>query len=123
MRDFYDIHVLSSLYSSEIDNATLAAALKATAHNRGSLNRLNDAEEILMGLHDDRNMRALWDDYRKKFDFAATIPWSTVLRSVRTLAIDADLEVKKPSVLEQLQEPVREEKNSAGCQKSNDIER
>lgn len=112
MRDFYDIHILTSLHRSEIDAATLVDALRATSRKRGSLSLLSDAEKVLTDLHDDQEMQTLWENYRSKFNYAAGILWDVALRSVRQLAISAGLQVKKPSLIERLQEPLPEKRVS-----------
>lgn len=104
MRDFYDIHILSSLYWPEINPTILSDALKATSYRRGSLDLLDNSEKVLTSLHDDSGMQALWQNYRSKFNYAADTSWASALRSVRRLAISAGLRVKKPSVIESLHE-------------------
>ena len=104
MRDFYDIHILWMLYRKEIDSATMANALSATSGKRGSLELLDSAEKVLTDLHDSHDMEAFWGNYRSKFSYAKNISWKAVLRSVRELAISADLQVQRPSVIEQLNE-------------------
>lgn len=104
MRDFYDIHILLKLYRKEIDSAILTNALLATSGRRGSAGMLENAEKVLYDLHDSRDMEALWENYRTKFSYAKDISWQTALRSVRELAVSANLQVKRPSVIEQLNE-------------------
>lgn len=104
MRDFYDIHILLKLYRKEIDPAILTNALLATSGRRGSAGMLENAEKVLYDLHDSRDMEALWENYRTRFSYAKDISWRAALRSVRELAVSANLQVKRPSVIEQLNE-------------------
>lgn len=104
MRDFYDIHILLKLYRKEIDPAILTNALLATSGRRGSAGMLENAEKVLYDLHDSRDMEALWENYRTRFSYAKDISWQAALRSVRELAVSANLQVKRPSVIEQLNE-------------------
>lgn len=46
MRDFYDIHILLSLYGSTLDTKVLGEALQATARKRETEYHLKDAQEI-----------------------------------------------------------------------------
>ena len=102
MRDFYDLHILHHLYGNTMNKGVLTLALTATADKRGSVNLLTDAEKVLCDVHNSAEMQGLWDNYRKKFSYALDISWSSVMRSVRQIAIDTGLPVKKPSVLEHL---------------------
>ncbi len=121
MRDFYDIHILSSLYSTQISPAILSEALAATVHKRKHDHILNDAEKVLKELHDDLGMLTLWDVYRGKFSYAADISWYQALCSVRRLAISAGLQVSKPSIVEALHEPLPERGKTARHER--DLER
>lgn len=94
MRDFYDIHILFTLYKKEIDQKVLADALRATSLKRGSLSLLDNAEGVLNALEDDNITQSLWDNYRSKFSYASDITWNEVLRTVRQLAFLAGLHVK-----------------------------
>ena len=98
MRDFYDIQVLCEEYRHEIDKDMLGAALSATAEKRGSLHLLNDTESVLCAIEASSDLRQLWQTYRRKYKYAERYDWSTIIRSVRGLAIDAGLSVKKPSM-------------------------
>lgn len=100
MRDFYDIHILLTLYREEIDLDTMADALLATSGTRGSLELLNNAEKVLTDLCDSRDLERLWENYRSKFSYAESISWKAALRSVRELAVFSGLQVQRPSVTE-----------------------
>ena len=64
MRDFYDIHVLLKLQTTDAD--ILALALKRTAKHRGNFNLLESVESVLDELKIDENMKKLWNIYQKK---------------------------------------------------------
>lgn len=85
MRDFYDLHILYQLYGEDMDIAVLTDALTATAHKRGSTAGLEDAEQIVSTVHTDAIMQDLWENYRKKFSYAAALSWETVIGTIRKL--------------------------------------
>ncbi len=85
MRDFYDIHILLSLYESTLDTKVLGEALQATARKRETEYHLKDAQEIFDEVQSDSGMEKLWKSYQKKFSYAADISWETVMESVRKL--------------------------------------
>jgi len=98
MRDFYDINLL--LQSQRIDDDTLGLALERTAKKRGSLNLLENAENVLKAVKYSDDMKKMWNTYQKKFRYAGTYTWNDIMRSVRELSVKAKLNVEKPSVLE-----------------------
>ena len=85
MRDFYDIHILLSLYGNTLDTKVLGEALQATARKRETEYHLKDAQEIFDEVQNDLGMEKLWKSYQKKFSYAADIAWETVMESVREL--------------------------------------
>lgn len=85
MRDFYDIHILLSLYGNTLDTKVLGEALQATARKRETEYHLKDAQEIFDEVQGDSGMEKLWKAYQKKFSYAADISWETVMESVREL--------------------------------------
>lgn len=122
MRDFYDIYILSSIYRQRINPNLLADALEATSRQRGSLGLMANAEKVLADLHESKDILTLWENYKSKFQYAENISWNKVLRAVRQTAISAGLQVKKPSLLETIHEPLPE-KREAPLRPKRDVER
>ena len=85
MRDFYDLHILNSLYGQNIVAENLHAALIATAKKRGTEKYLVDAPAVFDEVENDANMNKLWQAYRKKFAYAADLSWTAIMASVRNL--------------------------------------
>ena len=122
MRDFYDIHILSSLYWEKIAPKTLTDALSATSRQRGSLALMTNAAKVLSDLRSSKEMQTLWENYRSRFNYASDISWDTALRSVQRLAISAGLQLKKPSLIEALHGPLPEHQAPPAHRKG-DLER
>ena len=87
MRDFYDLHILKTLQSENIDYSLLKQAIEATAKNRGSASLFNNLSEELEKVLNDSEIIRLWGNYRKKFSYAADLEWETVIKSIRELFI------------------------------------
>lgn len=85
MRDFYDIHILLSLYGNTLDTKVLGEALQATARKRETEYHLKDAQEIFDEVQSDGGMEKLWKSYQKKFSYATDISWKMAMESVREL--------------------------------------
>ena len=85
MRDFYDIYVLETTQLHDIDPAVFGCAYANTSKKRGSFAVNNDAAQILDEVTASSDMKALWADYRNRFDYANNIAWDDVIKSVRKL--------------------------------------
>ncbi len=84
MRDFYDMWALSNM-GTEIDDATLAEAILATAKTRGHEVTLVDCELVIDALEANKEMAAHWARYQDRNGFAADLSWGDVLAAVRSL--------------------------------------
>lgn len=87
LRDFYDLYVLQDT-GLEIDKATLAAALTATARKRGSEQALALYERTLDEIRISPLMRGQWERYQGKNNYAAGIVWDDVISDIRALCDD-----------------------------------
>ena len=85
MRDFYDVHILLSLYGDQVDKNYFKEALDKTALKRGSKKLFLEVEEILNDIEDSGYMQRLWISYQNKFNYAADVLWEEVMMSVRNL--------------------------------------
>lgn len=87
LRDFYDLYVLQDT-GLEIDKATLAAALTATARKRGSEQALALYERTLDEIRISPLMREQWERYQGKNNYAESIVWDDVISDIRALCDD-----------------------------------
>ena len=85
LRDFYDVHILLSLYCEQVDKNYFKEALDKTALKRGSKKLFLEVEEILNDIEDSGYMQRLWISYQNKFNYAADVLWEEVMMSVRNL--------------------------------------
>lgn len=86
IRDFYDIYILQSLYSSRIDKSLLQQALKNTVVARGSTHILEmDLEGELVYIENDEVMQSHWKRYQNTYSYAEGITWKDTLSSAKKL--------------------------------------
>lgn len=85
MRDFYDLYILQREKTVAIDFGKLRMALEATCQKRESLEVMERGAYILNQVCNDTDTRKLWENYQKKFDYAADCPWDVVMESIKTL--------------------------------------
>lgn len=87
MRDFYDLHILKSMFGDKIDATGMRSALLAVAEKRGTAELLGEAFEALGEIGNDTGLRELWEAFCRKFSYAADLEWVEVNRSIRELFI------------------------------------
>jgi hypothetical protein len=85
MRDFYDIYTFETTQPDNLDPAVLHAAFANTSGKRGSTAVMQDAAMIVSEVKASPEMTMLWNNYQKKFDYAADIAWGDVMESIDRL--------------------------------------
>ena len=85
LRDFYDIRVLLSLYDKEINAKTLREAFSATCRKRGTGTLIRTGKTVLDQIKDDAHLQELWGLYKKKYSYAADIPYESIMESMECL--------------------------------------
>lgn len=85
MRDFYDMHVLSTIQAFEED--VFVAALQKTAANRKTRNQIAKAAEVVSLIEKSPEMQELWNRYQQRYSYAADVSWVDVIAALRVLAV------------------------------------
>ena len=81
-RDFYDVHILYALRSSDCDISVLRQALDETVRKRGSQSVLAEYRDIVRTIRENPQMRGFWEKYQKDFDYAKDISFDDTCNSV-----------------------------------------
>ena len=82
-RDFYDAYILAT--TQKFDKAVFVEALNATATHRGTAHQIADVSAILHNIESSRELKAMWEKYRKQFAYAAHIEYSQIMDVLKTL--------------------------------------
>lgn len=82
-RDYYDVYIIVT--TQEYDKNVFKDALKATMEHRGTSELMEKVEEILDNISDNRDLRYMWEKYRKKFPYAAGITYESTVDAIREL--------------------------------------
>lgn len=85
MRDFYDVYLLTKIYSEVIDYKILNLALKATSTKRNTITIMDNAEKVFDELLTDSGIINLWQRYQSNYNYANGISWNTVVDSAKNL--------------------------------------
>ena len=75
-RDFYDAYILTT--TQKFDKAVFADALKATANHRDTTEQIADVPSILHNIEESKELKIMWERYRKQFAYAADIEYSHI---------------------------------------------
>ena len=73
-RDFYDAYILATM--QKFNKAVFTEALNATATHRGTAQQIVDVPAILHNIETSRELKSMWEKYRKQFAYAAHIEYS-----------------------------------------------
>ena len=87
-RDFYDAYILATTQS--FDRKTFAEALVATALHRGTEQQIADTETIITNLLQSRELRLMWEKYRKQFAYAGDIEYDMIISVITQLTKSQD---------------------------------
>jgi hypothetical protein len=85
MRDFYDVYTLFSMYKDTIDMKLLNEALNSVATRRGTLDLVNNAENIIKNISADEELKALWNSYSKKYEYAQNIKYEDTIKIIQEI--------------------------------------
>lgn len=85
MRDYYDLHILLSIYDLEIDNDVLIQAFNATCKERKTENIKNNIPKIIDTISNDTHMKDLWKSYQNRYNYAATISFEEIIQALNNI--------------------------------------
>ena len=85
MRDFYDIHVLMSIYKDDIDKDIMKKSFFRTCSNRKTLYVMESGNLIIDKIVREKYLNNLWVLYQKKYEYAQSIDYETVMYSILVL--------------------------------------
>lgn len=84
-RDYYDIYILYSLHKDDIDYSTLRGALDKTTIKRGSTHILNEYEDIVDTIKNDKRLHDIWVKYSKDYDYAKDISFDMTYEAISSI--------------------------------------
>lgn len=83
-RDYYDIYILAT--TQKYDASTLKAAVQATSKHRGTEEQIAEVAGILKNIAQSKELRAMWEKYRKQFAYAKDIEYDAIIDVVSNLS-------------------------------------
>lgn len=85
MRDFYDILTLFKLYKNKINISDFKNAYLATFKNRNTEHLLKQEKEIIDRLEENKDLKILWEKYKKKYNYASNINFLDTILALKEI--------------------------------------
>ena len=79
-RDFYDIYILWTTQQQNFDKEVLGQAILKKFEYRGSIDKLNNIDEIIEVIKDSNVLREHWKNYQSKFTYAEDISYEDTVK-------------------------------------------
>lgn len=84
-RDFYDVHILLTTRTSDINMEELKQAINKKAEERNSIDYINNYEKYLTDILESPDMQKIWNSYREKYMYANDIELTDIIKSVEKI--------------------------------------
>ena len=78
-RDFYDIYILWTTQAKNFDKELLGQAIEKKFEYRGSMDKLNNIDEIMEVIKDSVALKEHWKNYQSKFIYAEDIDYKDIV--------------------------------------------
>lgn len=85
MRDFYDIYILTKMYSKSINKDILKDAIKNTSQKRETFNQLTESNKVISLVAQNDNMKNQWRRYTQRNEYASGITWEMAIDTLNNL--------------------------------------
>ena len=79
-RDFYDIYILWTTQQQNFDKELLGQAIVKKFEYRGSVDKLNNVDEIIKVIKDSEALKEHWKNYQNKFNYAENISYEDTMK-------------------------------------------
>ena len=88
MRDFYDIHILWSEKSAEVNIRILERAIINVARKRGTLELFDNLDSIIADVQHSEYLESNWNNYQKNNYYVGDLSWIQVMETTSTILKD-----------------------------------
>lgn len=78
-RDFYDIYILWTTQTKNLDKELLGQAIVKKFEYRGSMDKLHNIDEIMKVIKESNALKEHWKNYQSKFSYAEDISYEDIM--------------------------------------------
>lgn len=84
-RDFYDVHILLTTRTSDINMEELKQTINKKAEERNSIDYINNYEKYLTDILESPDMQKIWNSYREKYIYANDIELTDIIKNIEKI--------------------------------------
>lgn len=84
-RDFYDVHILLTSRTSDINMEELKQAIYKKAEERKSIDYINNYEKYLADILESSDMQKIWNSYKEKYIYANDIELTDIIKNIEKI--------------------------------------
>ena len=84
-RDYYDVYILLTLRSNEINIDSLRSAIRKKSEERNTLVYLDNYEKYLRDIEESWELNTIWESYSRKFSYAEGIQFDEITKILREI--------------------------------------
>ena len=85
MKDYYDIYYFVNYRWDDLNQNHLKQAINTTFNHRNTLDDINRKDEIINILKDDITLNKLWNNYKRKFNYASEIEFNDCINAINKI--------------------------------------
>lgn len=86
-RDFYDIYILWTTQQKNFDRELLGQAIIKKFEYRGSMDKLNNIDEIMEVIKESEALKKHWKNYQSKFSYAEDISYEDTMKVLEEIKL------------------------------------
>ena len=86
-RDFYDIYIFWTTQQKNFDKKSLKQAIIKKFEYRGSVDKLNNIDEIVEVIKESDALKEHWKNYQSKFSYAEDISYEDTMRVLEEIIL------------------------------------
>ena len=85
LKDFYDVYILINTKINELSKDNLIKAIKNTFERRETNIDMEQFNEVIKYLNDDKNMNNLWNEYVSKNPYAKGVKFGDTIKAIKEI--------------------------------------
>ena len=85
LKDFYDVYILINTKIDDLNRSNLIKAIKNTFKRRETNFDLEQFNEVIKYLNDDKNMNNLWNEYVSKNPYAKGVKFEDTIKAIKEI--------------------------------------
>ena len=85
LKDFYDVYILINTKIDDLNRSNLIKAIKNTFKRRETNIDMEQFNEVIKYLNDDKNMNNLWNEYVSKNPYAKGVKFEDTIKAIKEI--------------------------------------